>query len=262
MLGLLGYLVLASQSLDTYLKEQMVVQVFMAPNATPEQAEAAAAQIRSQEFMKELTIISKEQAAKDFSNELGQDFVSFLGFNPLMTSLQLRVKEAYTNAEDLQRMEGFLKSVDGVQEVSYPRMAFEAAGKNIRTVELVFLGLAAVFALIAVVLIHNTVKLNLYARRFLIRSMQLVGATPWFITKPFIWQSVKNGFWGWLIALALLVFLNQSIPGWIPEWSQFMNTVSLLELYGVLLVAGLCISILSSVISTRKYLYARLEDLY
>jgi cell division transport system permease protein len=178
-------------------------------------------------YVKSISYISKEQAANEFANELGQDFVSFLGFNPLMGSFQVKLKEDFSNNEEIAKIEAELSLIPGINEVKYQRNAYDLAQKNIRNIGLTFVFLASVFALIAVVLIHNTVRLNLYAQRFLIKSMQLVGATPWFITKPFIWQSVKNGLWGWGIALLLLTVLDQTVPVFIPEWGQFNHGNSL-----------------------------------
>jgi cell division transport system permease protein len=262
MLGLFGFLVIGGKHMETYLKENMVVNVFLQPNISEVEVAQIQQQIQQQPFLKNLGYISKEQAANDFSNELGQDFVNFLGYNPLMGSFQVKVKENFNQANELVKVESFLKGLSKVSEVNYQRSAFDAAQKNLQIISLVLFGLATVFGMIAVVLIHNTVKLNLYAQRFLIKSMQLVGATNWFITKPFILQSIKNGFYGWLITLILLFGLNQLIPNWIPEWAEFSHSSMLLYMDVVLLLVGLIISITSSFLSTRKYLFARLEDLY
>ncbi len=262
MLGLFGFLVVGSRHMETYLKENMVINVFLSQDITDLEVKDMQQKIETQDFLKNVTYISKAQAATDFSNELGQDFVSFLGYNPLMGSFQVKVKEDFNNVASLAQVETYLKDLPKVSEVSYQRSAYDLAQKNINTIGLILFGLASVFGIIAVVLIHNTVRLNLYAQRFIIKSMQLVGATHWFITKPFVLQSIKNGIWGWFIALLLLFGLNQALPIWIPEWSTFDHGNSLFIMYASLLGIGLLISISSSFLSTRKYLYARLEDLY
>ncbi len=163
LLGLFGFLLIASDHMQTYIKENMVVNVFLKPDITAEEVSAAEAAIRNQAFLKELNYISKEQAATDFSNELGQDFVSFLGYNPLMGSFQVKVNAEYNNANELQGVERYLKAINGVTDVSYHKAAYELAQKNVKSVGWVFVALAGIFALIAIVLIHNTVRLNLYA---------------------------------------------------------------------------------------------------
>ncbi|OYU96279.1 MAG: cell division protein FtsX [Bacteroidetes bacterium B1(2017)] len=262
MLGLFGFLVIGSRHMETYLKENMVINVFLQPTISDVEVKEIQQKIEGQDFLKSLNYVSKEQAATDFSNELGQDFVSFLGYNPLMGSFQVKVKESFNNPESLAQVETYLRGLGKITEVSYQRAAYDLAQKNIRTIGLILFALASIFGVIAVLLIHNTVRLNLYAQRFIIKSMQLVGATHWFITKPFVWQSIKNGLWGWLIALLLLVGLNQTLPIWIPEWAEFEHGVNLMEMYAALLILGMIISFSSSFISTRKYLYSRLEDLY
>ena len=262
MMGMFGFLVLASQNMETYLKENMVVQVFFDSDATQENVSEVQFALAKEPFLKSLSYISKEQAATEFSNELGQDFVNFLGFNPLMASLQIKLNQDYNTPEGLLQIEQFIRKYDKVSELVYHRSAYEMAQKNIKNIALIFVLLASIFGIIAVVLIHNTVRLNLYAQRFIIKSMQLVGAKPWFITRPFVWQGIKNGFWGWVIAWVLLVNLNQFLPVFFPEWSNFNRAEELGILYLGLLLLGLLMSIASSFFSTRKYLYQRLEDLY
>jgi len=262
MMGMFGFLVLASQNMETYLKENMVVQVFFHSDATEEDISLVQQAIATEPFLKSITYVSKEQAATEFSNELGQDFVSFLGFNPLMASFQIKLKQDYNTPEGLLVIEQQLRKHAKVSEVNYHRNAYDLAQKNVKNIALIFVFLASVFGIIAVVLIHNTVRLNLYAQRFIIKSMQLVGAKPWFITRPFVWQGIKNGFWGWVIAWVLLVNLNQFLPLVFPEWAYFNRAEALGYLYLGLLILGLLISMGSSFFSTRKYLYQRLEDLY
>ena len=262
MMGMFGFLVLASQNMETYLKENMVVQVFFHSDATEEDISLVQQAIATEPFLKSITYVSKEQAATEFSNELGQDFVSFLGFNPLMASFQIKLKQDYNTPEGLLLIEQQLRKHAEVSEVNYHRNAYDLAQKNVKNIALIFVFLASVFGIIAVVLIHNTVRLNLYAQRFIIKSMQLVGAKPWFITRPFVWQGIKNGFWGWVIAWVLLVNLNQFLPLVFPEWASFNRAEALGYLYLGLLILGLLISMGSSFFSTRKYLYQRLEDLY
>jgi cell division transport system permease protein len=262
MLGLFGFLVLASRHMETYIKENRVINVFLHAQVSEAEVQEIRGKIEPQPYVKSISYISKDQAATEFANELGQDFVSFLGFNPLMGSFQVKLKEDFSNNEEIVKIEAEISKLPGINEVKYQRNAYDMAQKNIRNIGLTFVVLASIFALIAVVLIHNTVRLNLYAQRFLIKSMQLVGATPWFITKPFIWQSVKNGLWGWGIALVLLTVLDQTVPVFIPEWGQFNHGGTLWALYGLLFILGMLMSVSSSFISTRKYLNTRLEDLY
>lgn len=262
MLGLFGFLFLGSKAAEKYIRENLTVQVFLEPNLSDSTISQYEAKLKSEAFVASIVYVSKERAAIEFSNELGQDFTDFLGFNPLMGSFQVKVNEGFNKIEQLKEIEAKLKLWNGITEVNYPKAAYGNAQENIRRIGLLFIGLSAIFGIIAVVLIHNTVRLNLYARRFTIKSMQLVGATPGFIIKPFLVRGVLNGFWGWLIAVILLGSIQKSLPIWIPEWENFFNGLLNLSLFGGLLLVGILISLISSFFSTRKFLNTRLDDLY
>lgn len=262
MLGLLGFLFLGSRAAENYLRENLTVQVFMQPNLSETQLREFETTLKSQDFASSISYTSKERAAIEFANELGQDFVGFLGYNPLMASFQVKLNPGWNEPEKLMELEKRIKLIGGVTDVNYPKAAFGDARENIRKVGGLFIGLAIVFGLIAAVLIHNTVRLNLYARRFTIKSMQLVGATHWFIIKPFVIRGFINGIWGWIIASLLLLGINNLIPAWIPEWQQFMGVMVNLSLVMILLIIGVSLSVASSFLSTRKFLNTRLDDLY
>jgi cell division transport system permease protein len=262
MLGLLGFLFLGSKAAENYLRENMMVQAFLQPELGEAEIQALSEKIKAAPFTAELSYTSKERAAIEFSNELGQDFASFLGYNPLMPSFQIRLNGEFNNVDKLPEVEQELKKMSGVTDVNYPRAAFGNAQENIQKVGALFIGLAAIFGMIAVVLIHNTVRLNLYARRFTIKSMQLVGATHGFIIKPFLVRGFINGIWGWLLAAILLFGIQKTLPTWIPEWESFFSGLMNLSLFGGLLLIGVFISVLSSLLSTLKFLNTRLDDLY
>ncbi len=240
----------------------MVINVFMSDDISAEELASNKKMVEQEPFTKSLIYISKEQAAITFSSELGQDFVSFLGYNPLMPSFQIKLNAADNETGKLVEIERKLKTMPKVTEVGYQRSVYEQVDKNINAIGGVLIFLASVFGMIAIVLINNTVRLNLYAQRFIIKSMQLVGASHWFIIRPFIWSSIKNGIWGWLLSLAMLVGVMRLIPVWIPGIENFFNTGAFASLYAALFIIGIAISILSSWASTRRYLNARVEDLY
>ncbi|MBC7382675.1 MAG: hypothetical protein H7296_06715 [Bacteroidia bacterium] len=262
MLGLFGIMLIQSEKMQTYFKENMIINVFMTDNISEEDLAKNRADILKEPFTKSLVFISKEQAARDFSLEMGQDFVSFLGYNPLMPSFLVKLNAIDNEPAKLPLIEKKLKLLRGITEVSYQQSVYILVDKNIKTIGGVLIFLASLFGLIAIVLINNTVRLNLYAQRFIIKSMQLVGATHWFIIKPFIWSSIKNGIWGWLLALAMLVTILNFLPNWIPGIENFNDSVAFAILFGGLFVVGIAISILSSWVSTKKYLNAKIEDLY
>lgn len=262
MLGLFGYLYLGSKAAENYIRENLTVQVFLDPNVSDSLVTKYDALLKQEPYAASVVFISKERAAIEFSNELGQDFTGFLGFNPLMGSFQIKLKEGFNQPDQLKDIETQLTKWTGITEVNYPKAAYGNAQANIQRIGLLFIGLSLIFGVIAVVLIHNTVRLNLYARRFTIKSMQLVGATPAFIIKPFLIRGLINGLWGWFIAVVLLWLVQRSLPIWIPEWENFFGQLFNISLFGALLLVGLLISLISSFLSTRKFLNTRLDDLY
>ncbi len=262
MLGLLGVLLIQSSKLSTYIRENMVVQVFLNESVAKEEIPLIQQKIMSEGIARDIKFVSKEQAAAEFSQEIGQDFISFLGFNPLIPSFQIKLKANATSIEELNKAETFLKQLPGVSEVAFQKSVFEQASSNMKSIGMVLVSLSLLFALISAVLINNTVRLNLYAQRFAIKSMQLVGATNWFIIKPFVWSSLKNGFLGWVISLAILLSLLNTLPYWIPEIEQLYDGPLYFGLFVALLLLGLSMSVVSSWTSTNRYLNTKIEDLY
>ena len=262
MLGLFGIMLILSDNMQNYFKENMIINVFLSDDILENEISVDKAQLQKEEAIKSIVFISKEQAAKSFSDELGQDFVGFLGYNPLMPSFQIKLNAVDNEPDKILALEKRLRLLPKVNDISFQRSVYEQVDQNIKAIGGVLIFLASVFGLIAIVLINNTVRLNLYAQRFIIKSMQLVGATHWFIIRPFIWSSIKNGIWGWVLALAMLLGIMQFIPNWIPGIESFYNQTKFTTLYVFLFLVGILISILSSWVSTKKYLNAKIEDLY
>ena len=262
MLGLFGILYIQSSKLATYVRENMIVQVFVDESLSQEDINRIKSQMEEKGFAREIRYVTSEQAAAEFSQEIGQDFTSFLGFNPLKPSFQIRLKENFTAPLELQKMEGVLRQMQGINEINYERDLFQRVNNNMRSVGMILLGISLLFLIISAILINNTVKLNLYARRFAIKTMQLVGATNWFIVKPFVWQSIRNGFFGWFICMVIIMSLLNSLPAWLPDAALLNDPFAYLELFILLLAIGLIMSALSTITSTQRYLNSKIEDLY
>jgi len=240
----------------------MIVQVFVDESLSQEDINRIKSQMEEKGFAREIRYVTSEQAAAEFSQEIGQDFTSFLGFNPLKPSFQIRLKENFTAPLELQKMEGVLRQMQGINEINYERDLFQRVNKNMRSVGMILLGISLLFLIISAILINNTVKLNLYARRFAIKTMQLVGATNWFIVKPFVWQSIRNGFFGWFICMVIIMSLLNSLPAWLADAALLNDPFAYLELFILLLAIGLIMSALSTITSTQRYLNSKIEDLY
>ncbi|MFN4082326.1 MAG: cell division protein FtsX [Bacteroidia bacterium] len=262
MLGLLGIILLQSKNIIKNIKENMAMHLFLTDNISKQQVDELTNKINALNVAKSIVYISKEQAAQEFALELGQDFVSFLGYNPLMPSIQVTLKADYTNQSKLLELENIFKQLQGVTDVSYQKNIYDQLNSNLKNISMVLLFLALVFTIISIVLINNTIRLNLFAKRFTIKSMQLVGATNWFIIKPFIYKSILNGFLGSIIAIVLLITLLNKAPDFIGDINYYYVVDEFIGLFAGLLLVGLTISILSSWYCTLKYLNTRIEDLY
>lgn len=262
MLGLFGIILINGNKLSKHLLENFQVTIFFREDATETDIQKIATQLETSEYAKQTKFVSKEQAAKDFSAETGQDFVTFLGFNPLLPSVELFVKSAYANETSIAQIEKEIKRHKAVQDVVYQPSIIEEIHKNISTIGSVLIGISLLFLVIAITLINNTIRLNLYARRFIIKSMQMVGATHWFIIKPFAIKSIVHGLLGGLLSCALLGLLLYWAPFWIPDIQALYDNTQFAFLFVVIIIVGIIISMGSSMISTNHYLSKKIDELY
>lgn len=262
MMGLLGIIFINARALSDHLRENFQLTVFFREDAAESEMRKIVAHLESSEYTSKVTFVGKEEAAKQFSAEMGQDFVGFLGFNPLLPSAELFVDAAFANAEALRKIEQEIRLKKAVQDVVYQVSIIDEINKNIRTIGAVLMGVIVLFLLIAITLINNTIRLNLYARRFIIKSMQMVGATHWFIIKPFAIRSFLHGLYGGILACLLLSGLLSWAPIWIPEIEALYNNSQFAILFVVVIIAGVMISMVSSMLSTNHYLRMKIDDLY
>lgn len=262
MMGIFGIILINGNKLSNHLLENFQLTVFFKEGATEADVMNVRRQIEVADYTKKAVFVSKEEAAKEFSAETGQDFVSFLGFNPLLPSVELFVKSKYANADMIKQIETEIRRNEAVQEVVYQQSIIEEIHKNINTIGTILSGVSLVFLLIAITLINNTIRLNLFARRFIIKSMQMVGATHWFIIKPFAVKSFLHGLYGGIIACILLGLMLYWAPFWVPDLQALYDNQQFAILFGVLIIAGIIISMISSMISTNRYLRVKIDDLY
>jgi cell division transport system permease protein len=262
MLGLFGIILINGNKLSQHLLENFQMTVFFREDASEADIMNIRKQIEISDYAKRVTFVSKEDAAKQFTAETGQDFVNFLGFNPLLPSVELFVKSSYANPDKVKLIEIEIKRNEAVQEIVYQQSIIEEIHKNIKTIGTILIGISLVFLLIAITLINNTIRLNLFARRFIIKSMQMVGATHWFIIKPFAINSFLHGLYGGIISCILLSLLLYWVPFWVPDLQVLYDNDQFAILFGVIIIAGIIISMVSSMISTNRYLRVKIDDLY
>jgi len=262
MVGLLGLLVIHAKKLSDYVKENIGFSITMKETVRERDIFDLQKKLDREKFVKSTEYITRERAAAEFSEELGEDFVDFLGYNPLLPSIELRLKANYANPDSVRIIEQKLLAFPGVKEINYHRPLVDQINSNVQRISLIILGFSLIFFLISIALINNTIRLSIYSKRFLIRSMQLVGATQGFIQKPYLWKGILHGFFSGLMATILLVVLLYFALEEIPELLEFQD----LELVGlwflVVILLGILISWISTYFAVRKYLRMKTDSLY
>ncbi|MFY8214170.1 MAG: cell division protein FtsX [Flavobacterium sp.] len=262
LLGLLGLFILNSKKLADDFKEEIAMTVFFKNEATDTVFTAFKNELKTSKFVKSSVYVTKEQAAKMHTDIIGEDFMTFLGANPLQNSFDIHLKADYINAENIRKIEDHFRSNEMVSDIVYDKQLVNLVNDNIKKVSLWILIISGFLALVAVVLINSSMRLSIYANRFIIKTMQMVGATKSFIRKPFIWRSVKLGLAGAICAVIALIGCLLYIDGNYPNLGILENPLSVgIVLLGVLAL-GIVITWLSTYFATQRYLNLRTDDLY
>ncbi|QCR21360.1 ABC transporter permease [Pontibacter sp. SGAir0037] len=268
VIGLFGILLIHAGKLSDIVKESIEMQVYLDQNLSEVQLVRLQKTFAAKEYVAykqdtaQVRYISKEEGAKAFLDETGEDFMEFLGENPLRDAYVVRVAADHSGNEELRKIKADLEAVNGVYEVQYVASLIESINSNLQKITLVLLGFAVILIVVVIILINNTVKLALYSQRFLIRSMQLVGATSFFIQRPFLnraaWQGVVSG----IVASALLFILMQYAYYEINELRLLRDDEQIYMLMIALMVIGCIIGFMSSYRAVKKYLGMSLDELY
>ncbi len=262
MLGLLGLVVLNASKLSNHIKENIGFQVILKDTATSAQIDALQQEISASAFAKSVNHITKEQAAEKLKGDLGEDFVSFLGYNPLLSSLDVKLNADYANADTLAGIEKNLLQKSYVKEVVYHKDMIKQVNENAKVVSLYILIFSGLLLIVAIALINNTIRLSIYSQRFIIRTMYLVGATRTFISKPFIFKGIRQGVIAGILAGALLAGFLVVSTSYIPDLLQLQDENMLALLFGGIVLLGIFISSISALFSVMRYLRLKTSDLY
>jgi cell division transport system permease protein len=262
MLGLLGMIILHGKKLSDYVRENISISLMLKEDVSDELVQGYMKRLQKTSYVKQAEFISREQAAKELSNELGEDFVQFLGYNPLPATIDIQLRAGYANTDSIARIERQVLSSNFVKEVVYQKSLIDQVNSNISKISLVIVSFSLILMLISIILINNTIKLSIYAKRFLIRSMQLVGATENFIRRPFIQKSILHGIIAAVIADLLLLGTLFVARQRIPEIIALQDfTVFAIFFLGVLVV-GVILSAISTWFSVNKFLRMKIDNLY
>lgn len=262
LLGLIGLLVLQTQNISNYFKEQAAITLFIKNEVKKESIAKLQASIDKELFTKSSKFISKEEAAEIYKKENGEDFMNFLGYNPLQNAIDIYPKAEYVTPEKMQEIEDLYKKNVFVSEVSYDKPLIDLLTKNVRKISLVILIFSALATLVVVVLINSSIRLSVYSKRFTIKTMQMVGATKRFIRRPFIWKSVKLGIVGSIIAMLGLAAVIYYFHKQFPQFNLIQDKPELGALFGGIFLIGILITWLSTFFATQRFLNLRTDELY
>lgn len=262
LLGVLGFVLINAKELSDYLRESLSFSVFLDDAAKEADIRMLQKDLDAKQYIKSTEYVSKEEAAAKMKEELGEDFINFLGDNPLPPSIDVYLVSNYTHPDSVAKIEKYILQYPFVKEVYIPESLLFLITENVRKISLFLLVISTFLFLISLTIINNTIRLSVYSKRFLIRTMQLVGATRSFIRKPFIVQSAFHGFLAALIALTLLLALLYLIEREFFMMFSSESTILLILLAAGIIVIGIIINIISTWFSVNRYLSISEDKLY
>lgn len=268
VIGLFGLLILHSNKLKDAIRENITIQIYLDKFVTENDKIRINKLLTQKKYIAKkgdkslVEFVSKEDAAKMFIESTGEDFIEFLGDNPLRDAFTIKIDPSYQQIDSLKNIEAELSKVDSVFEVVYVQSLVQSINKNITKISLALVAFTIILLITIVILINNTIKLALFSQRFLIRSMQLVGAKAWFIIMPFVRRAGLQGLLAGLIASGLLFALLTYANSVIEELKQLQSINEFLMLFAFILVLGMVIGMVSTYNAVKKYLKMSLDELY
>lgn len=261
-LGILAVALLLSKDLPNSVKENLEFQIELRDEMSSSEITEFTKKIESQPYAKSVDFVSKEDASVIMQEELGEDFKGLLGYNPLYASLNLKIKSEFLQTDKIVEIEEELKKSGFVKGINYDSELLEIINNYAGKVIIPLIGFAVLLFIIALFLIDSTIRLSMYSKRFLVRSMKLVGATEWFISKPFIKSGVIIGAISGILASVILISMVFPLTTYFLNISMLDNIFSYIAIVFFLIILGVLISILSTKRAVNKYLKLKLNDLY
>ena len=262
LLGLLGFLLINVKNLTDSYKEHLIINVFLKDTAKEADIEQLQKSLSLASYTKQVEFISKEQAAQSFSEELGEDFISFIGDNPLGNSFDLALKADYVTPQKMEEVKESILQNASVKEVNYDKDSVKKIHSNIQSISLVILAVSAIFTVVAMLLINASIRLSVYSKRFIIKTMQLVGATKAFIRRPFIITNIWLGILSAILACAALAFTFYAIDQSWPEWGLIMHYLDFIWVGAALFLIGVFLSWISTYFAAQRFLNLHTDELY
>ncbi len=262
LLGILGLVIINAKELSDYFRESLSFAVMLDDDAREADIRMLQKDLDAKPYVKSTVYVSKDEAAAKMKEDLGEDFISFLGDNPLPPSIDVFLYAGYTSPDSVTKIEKYVTEYPFVKEVYYEESLLFLINENVRKISIFLLVISAFLFLIAVTIISNTIRLAIYSKRFLIRTMQLVGATRSFIRKPFLIRSIYHGLLAALIAMTLLMGLLYLIEKEFYMMFSFESTKLLAILCVILIIFGILINLVSTYLSVNRYLVISEDKLY
>jgi Cell division protein len=262
LIGLVFLIGLLGNKLSIFVKENITFSIVLKDNQKEADVKKMQTTLDAKPYIKSTVYISKEQAAKELEMELGENPETFLGFNPLQSSIEVKLNSEYANPDSLMMIEKEINSYTSVSELMYRKDMMDMVNDNMKKAGVILLALAVMLMLISFVLISNTIRLLIYSKRFLIHTMKLVGATPGFIRKPFVRYNIVSGIMASILAILMLTGSLYYLQSELHDLVQIINVTTLLIIYGSVFVLGILLSVVATVISVNKYLRMNVDKLY
>jgi cell division transport system permease protein len=262
LLGVLGIVIINARGLSDYFKESLSFSIMLDEEAKEADIRMLQKDMDAKPYVKSTEYVSKDEAAAKLKNDLGEDFVNFLGYNPLSPSIDVYLHAPYTSPDSVSKIEKYVRQYSFVKEVYYQESLLYLINENVKKISLFILVVSLFLFLVALTIINNTIRLSVYSKRFLIRTMQLVGATKSFIRKPFLVKSVFHGLIAGLIAITLLLGLLYLVEKEFFLLFTFQDTNLLFLLGAAIIITGIVINVISTFFSVNRYLGISEDKLY
>ncbi len=253
LLGSVGYLILGALGTTQRLKESMTVYVMLSDTVSAQTTTAIGEKLKANRSVREMKFIGKDQAAQEFQEYLGDDFIEFLDQNPLPDAYELKMTAAASDKASLEALEKEVSTWEGVNEVVYQRGVLEQIGQNINKFNLILLLFGGTLLIIALILLNNTIRVTIFAKRYIINTMKLVGATRWFIMRPFLGRSILQGIYAGLICWVMLAVMMMGLHEGLPEVRFVSDQLYLAYIFGGTMVGGILISLIFTTFAVRKF---------
>lgn len=262
LLGVLGWLLINGRNLSRAFKEDLEVNVDFHDNVSDESVKKMQSILDKQPFVRETRLITKEEAIKMENQIEGGNIVEFLGYNPLFTSITMKLHEEYVNKDSLEKIKKFVQQSNVVRDVTWPNVVVNQMTNNFKKIGAILGAISLLLLIVVIFLIDNTVRLAMFSNRFIIKTMQMVGATRSFITRPFDMRALLNGLISGVVAVIGLWIVMSFATAHLPVLGLLNDPLLLTLLMAGMIVLGICISLLSTHRSVIKYLKMHIDDLY